>query len=84
MGDHPLEAIGAWLGDWWAFLLFVGGMIASHVRLQMQATTNRDNIDRLETRVTKQREEDQARTTRALESIDKKMDQLLAHLLAKD
>lgn len=82
MGDHPLEAIGAWLGDWWAFLLFVGGMIASHVRLQMQTTSNADNIDRLERRVSKQREEDLRASTEALKRIDEKLERLVTHLLS--
>lgn len=82
MTEHPLEAIGAWLADWWALLLFLGGMIASHVRLQMQATTNRDNIQTLEARVTRQREEDQRASTEALKRIDEKLERLVTHLLS--
>jgi len=81
MGNHPLEAIGAWLNDWWVFILFVGVMIASHVRLQMQTTANTENVDRLERRISRQREEDLRASTEALKRIDEKLERLVSHLL---
>lgn len=67
----------------WEIVLGALAFVAGYVRLKGQSDANRENLERLEQRMTKQRDEDVARTARSLESIDKKLDRLVDHILTK-